>query len=85
MRYGSPSYNNSNTRTNSLGSSIRKVFSNENGSGRNSYYSPVLQTGPQGLIRQLTILHHAVIRLLLPVAVPHQAAVVEVVAVAVGV
>jgi hypothetical protein len=42
LRYGAPSYNNSNTRTGtSLGSSIRKVFSNDNGnSGRNTYYTP---------------------------------------------
>lgn len=42
LRYSSsPGYNNTNTRTNtSLGSSIRKVFSNENSSGRNTYYSP---------------------------------------------
>lgn len=47
LRYSSPGYNNSNSRTtnNSLGSSIRKVFSNGNsnsgsGSGRNTYYSP---------------------------------------------
>ena len=45
LRYSSPGYNNSNTRStnSSLGSSIRKVFSNGNsssGSGRNTYYSP---------------------------------------------
>lgn len=41
---GAPGYNNANTRsTNSLGSSIRKVFSNGNsnsGSGRGTYYTP---------------------------------------------
>jgi uncharacterized membrane protein YgcG len=42
LRYGAPSYNNRNTTTNSsLGSSIRKVFSNDNNSSsRNSYYNP---------------------------------------------
>jgi hypothetical protein len=44
LRYGSPSYNNGNTRTtNSLGSSIRRVFSNGNsgnsGGGRETYYN----------------------------------------------
>lgn len=44
LRYSSPSYNNRNTTTNSsLGSSIRKVFSNDNSNssgGRNRYYNP---------------------------------------------
>lgn len=43
FRTGVPSYNNTNTRsTNSLGSSIRKVFSGDNqgsGSGRGTYYN----------------------------------------------
>lgn len=39
--YEAPRYNNSNTRTNSsLGGSIRKVFNENSGSGRNSYYTP---------------------------------------------
>lgn len=44
LRYSSPSYNNGNTRTtNSLGSSIRRVFSNGNtnsGRSRETYYNP---------------------------------------------
>lgn len=41
LRYGAPSYNNRNTTNSSLGSSIRKVFSNDNNSSsRNSYYNP---------------------------------------------
>ncbi|MBO9564422.1 MAG: hypothetical protein J7621_16675 [Niastella sp.] len=44
LRYSSPTYNNGNTRTtNSLGSSIRRVFSNGNsgssGGGRETYYN----------------------------------------------